>query len=45
MAEDNSNNNPRNNGSTLFGRLTRLIRGPLVCYDTPGVVRGARREV
>ena len=45
MAEDNSNNNPRNNSSTLFRRLTRLFSGPIVSYDTPGVVRGSRRDV
>ena len=46
MATDNSNNNnPRNNSSTLFRRLTRLFSGPIVDYDTPGVVRGSRRDV
>ncbi len=46
MADNNSNNNnPRNNSSTLFRRLTRLFSGPIVSYDTPGVVRGSRRDV
>ena len=44
---DNSNNknNPRNNQSPLFKRLTRLFSGPLVNYDKPAVTRGSRRDV
>jgi|TARA_R110000824_G_scaffold137423_3_gene301533 hypothetical protein len=45
MAADNSNNNPRNNDSTLFRRLTRLFSGPIVSYDNPAVVKGDRRDV
>jgi hypothetical protein len=42
---DNNNNNPRNAGSTLFKRLTRLFSGPIVNYDRPAVTRGTRRDV
>jgi len=46
MAENNSNNNnPRNNDSPLFRRLTRLFSGPIVSYDNPSVIRGTRRDV
>lgn len=47
MAEDNNNgsNNPRNNQSNLFKRLTRLFSGPIVDYDRPSVIRGGRRDV
>ena len=45
MAEQNNNNNPRNNQSSLFRRLTRLFSGPLVNYDQPSVTRGSRRDV
>ena len=31
-------NNPRNNRSTLFKRLTRLFSGPVVDYDSPSVI-------
>jgi hypothetical protein len=41
---DNSNN-PRNNTSNLFRRLTRLFSGPIVNYDRPSVVRGTSRDV
>jgi hypothetical protein len=44
MAENN-NNNPRNQQSTLFRRLTRLFSGPIVNYDTPAVTRGSARDV
>jgi hypothetical protein len=42
---DNNSNNPRNNQSNLFRRLTRLFSGPIVDYDQPSVVRGSRRDV
>ena len=46
MADNNSNNNnPRNNASPLFRRLTRLFSGPIVNYDRPAVIRGTRRDV
>ena len=48
MADNNSNNNndnPRNNQSPLFRRLTRLFSGPIVNYDRPAVIRGSRRDV
>ena len=38
-------NNPRNNRSTLFKRLTRLFSGPLVNYDSPSVVTGRNRDL
>ena len=41
---DNSNN-PRNNASALFRRLTRLFSGPIVNYDRPSVVRGTARDI
>tara|TARA_R110002110_G_scaffold14756_1_gene67830 strand:- start:1272 stop:3164 length:1893 start_codon:yes stop_codon:yes gene_type:complete len=44
MAENN-NQNPRNQQSGLFKRLTRLFSGPIVDYDRPAVVRGSRRDV
>ena len=44
MAENN-NQNPRNNQSALFKRLTRLFSGPIVDYDRPAVIRGNRRDV
>jgi len=47
MADNNNNNanNPRNNQSPLFKRLTRLFSGPIVNYDRPSVIRGTRRDV
>ena len=48
---DNSNqhksdqNNPRNQQSTLFKRLTRLFSGPLVDYNQPTVTRTTARTV
>ncbi len=46
MADNTNNtNNPRNNSSTLFRRLTRLFSGPIVNYDRPSVVRGTPRDV
>ena len=47
MAENNNNgaNNPRNNQSALFRRLTRLFSGPIVDYDRPAVVRTNRRDI
>jgi hypothetical protein len=50
MAEQGPNNtsaenNPRNSSSTLFKRLTRLLSGPIVNYDKPGVTKGDRRDV
>jgi hypothetical protein len=48
MADNNKtpkNNNPRNQDSALFKRLTRLFSGPLVDYDRPAVIRGSRRDV
>ena len=39
------NNNPRNQDSSLFKRLTRLFSGPIVDYDTPSVTRGSLRDV
>tara|TARA_R110000803_G_scaffold89030_1_gene156146 strand:+ start:4678 stop:6570 length:1893 start_codon:yes stop_codon:yes gene_type:complete len=44
MAENN-NQNPRNQQSGLFKRLTRLFSGPIVDYDRPAVIRGSRRDV
>ena len=44
MAENN-NQNPRNQQSGLFKRLTRLFSGPIVDYDRPSVIRGSRRDV
>ena len=44
MAENN-NNNPRNQQSALFRRLTRLFSGPIVNYDRPAVTRGTVRDV
>ena len=38
-------NNPRNEGSPLFRRLTRLFSGPLVNYDAQVVVRNSRTDV
>lgn len=40
---DNKTNNPRNQTSPLFRRLTRLFSGPLVDYDNPSVTRGTAR--
>jgi hypothetical protein len=40
---DNKTNNPRNQTSALFRRLTRLFSGPLVDYDNPAVTRGTAR--
>lgn len=47
MADDNKKvkNNPRNQESTLFKRLTRLFSGPMVDYDRPAVIRGTRRDI
>lgn len=47
MADNNSNNgnNPRNNQSALFKRLTRLFSGPIVDYDRPAVTRTSRRDI
>tara|TARA_R100001460_G_scaffold86873_2_gene128325 strand:+ start:2969 stop:4876 length:1908 start_codon:yes stop_codon:yes gene_type:complete len=48
MADNKPNNksdNPRNNQSPLFRRLTRLFSGPIVNYDRPAVIRGTRRDV
>ena len=48
---DNSNqhksdqNNPRNQQSTLFKRLTRLFSGPIVDYNQPAVTRSTARTV
>ena len=44
MADENKNN-PRNQESTLFKRLTRLFSGPMVNYNQPGVVRSTPRTV
>ena len=44
MAENN-NQNPRNNQSALFKRLTRLFSGPIVDYDRPAVIRSNRRDI
>ena len=41
---DNNANNPRNNQSPLFKRLTRLFSGPIVNYDRPAVIRTNRRD-
>lgn len=38
-------NNPRNNRSTLFKRLSRLFSGPIVNYDSPSVVTGRNRDL
>tara|TARA_R100000406_G_C3108610_1_gene123730 strand:+ start:46 stop:2007 length:1962 start_codon:yes stop_codon:yes gene_type:complete len=38
------NRNPRNEGSPLFRRLTRLFSGPLVNYDAQVVVRNSRSD-
>jgi len=46
MADNNNqSNNPRNNQSGLFKRLTRLFSGPIVDYDRPAVIRGNRRDI
>jgi hypothetical protein len=47
MAENNNQNknNPRNNNSTLFKRLTRLFSGPIVDYNQPSVTRGSDRTI
>ena len=47
MADNNknTNQNPRNNQSPLFKRLTRLFSGPIVDYDRPAVVRASRRDI
>ena len=47
MADENNNgsNNPRNNQSSLFKRLTRLFSGPIVDYDRPSVVKTNRRDI
>ena len=50
MADNNKNNNanvnnPRNQQSPLFKRLTRLFSGPIVDYDRPSVVRASRRDI
>ena len=42
---DNNQNNPRNNESNLFRRLTRLFSGPIVNYRQPSVVRTTPRTV
>ena len=44
MAENN-NQNPRNNQSALFKRLTRLFSGPIVDYDRPANIRSNRRDI
>ena len=44
MAENNQNN-PRNNESSLFKRLTRLFSGPIVNYNQPSVVKTSPRTV
>jgi len=41
---DNNANNPRNDQSPLFKRLTRLFSGPIVNYDRPAVIRSNRRD-
>ena len=38
-------NNPRNNRSTLFKRLTRIFSGPIVSYDTPSVITGRSTDL
>jgi hypothetical protein len=45
MADNKKNNNPRNQESALFRRLTRLFSGPIVQYDRPSVVRGNTRDI
>jgi hypothetical protein len=46
MTENNNNsNNPRNQRSNLFRRLTRLFSGPLVGYDNPAVTKGTPRTL
>lgn len=48
MADDqnsNNGNNPRNNQSALFKRLTRLFSGPIVNYDRPAITRATRKDV
>tara|TARA_R110000824_G_scaffold393877_1_gene593290 strand:+ start:701 stop:2578 length:1878 start_codon:yes stop_codon:yes gene_type:complete len=42
MADEN---NPRNNRSTLFKRLTRIFSGPIVDYDTPSIITGRRHDL
>ena len=44
MAEDNQNN-PRNNQSSLFKRLTRLFSGPIVNYNQPSVTKTSPRTI
>jgi len=38
----NNGNNPRNDGSSLFKRLTRLFSGPIVNYDRPSPAMSKR---
>ena len=38
------NRNPRNDGSPLFKRLTKLFSGPLVNYDAQMVVRNSKTD-
>ena len=48
MADDqnsNNGNNPRNNQSALFKRLTRLFSGPIVNYDRPAIARASRKDI
>lgn len=45
MEDNNNKNNPRNQDSTLFRRLTRLFSGPIVNYDRPAVTRSTRRDI
>ena len=43
--QNNGENNPRNQQSSLFKRLTRLFSGPLVDYNQPAVTRTTARTV
>ena len=43
QSNQHDQNNPRNNDSSLFKRLTRLFSGPIVNYNQPSVTRTTAR--
>ena len=43
QSNQHNQNNPRNNDSSLFKRLTRLFSGPIVDYNQPSVTRTTAR--
>ena len=45
FSNQNSKNNPRNEQSSLFRRLTRLFSGPIVNYNQPNVTKTTPRTV